>query len=95
MVLAGNKGGALHALSLAHRLDESPVGYSLAGCAPAGPASALPTAINLQPSNLFGNHLPANGNLSLISLSHLRGALQLFVSKLGASPVQVRLTIAW
>lgn len=28
----------------AHRLDEFPVGYSLAGCAPAVPASASPTA---------------------------------------------------
>jgi transposase InsO family protein len=27
-----------------HRLDESPVGYSLAGCSPAEPASASPTA---------------------------------------------------
>ena len=25
-----------------HRFDEFPAGYSLAGCAPAGPASALP-----------------------------------------------------
>jgi len=30
--------------ALAHRLDEFPVGYSLAGCAPALPASASPTA---------------------------------------------------
>lgn len=29
---------------LAHRLDEFPAGYSLAGCAPALPASASPTA---------------------------------------------------
>ena len=28
---------------LAHRLDEFPAGYSLAGCAPAVPASASPT----------------------------------------------------
>jgi hypothetical protein len=27
----------------AHRLDEFPVGYSLAGCSPAEPASAWPT----------------------------------------------------
>ena len=32
----------------APRLDESPVGYSLAGCSPAGPASASPTAATLQ-----------------------------------------------
>ena len=32
----------------APRLDESPVGYSLAGCSPAGPASASPTGRTLQ-----------------------------------------------
>src|SRR5215470_1003235 len=30
------------------RLDESPVGYSLAGCSPAEPASASPTSRTLQ-----------------------------------------------
>ena len=30
------------------RLDESPVGYSLAGCSPAEPASASPTGATLQ-----------------------------------------------
>jgi hypothetical protein len=29
--------------ALAHRIDESPVGYSLAGCSPAEPASVSPT----------------------------------------------------
>ena len=29
--------------ALAHRIDESPVGYSLVGCSPAEPASASPT----------------------------------------------------
>jgi len=29
--------------ALTHRLDEPPVGYSLAGCSPAEPASASPT----------------------------------------------------
>ncbi len=33
---------ANHASSPAHRLDESPAGYSLAGCSPAEPASASP-----------------------------------------------------
>ena len=32
----------------ASRLDESPVGYSLAGCSPAVPASASPTGGTLQ-----------------------------------------------
>jgi hypothetical protein len=31
--------------ALAHRPDESPVGYSSAGCSPAWPASALPTGL--------------------------------------------------
>jgi len=30
----------LESYSLAHRIDEFPVGYSLAGCSPAEPASA-------------------------------------------------------
>ena len=35
--------GATHSgYALAHRLDEFPAGYSSAGCAPAGPASASP-----------------------------------------------------
>ena len=33
----------LESHSLAHRVDEFPVGYSLAGCSPAEPASASPT----------------------------------------------------
>ncbi len=31
-----------------HRLDESAVGYSSAGCSPAEPASASPTALIVQ-----------------------------------------------
>src|SRR5437762_77641 len=62
--------------SLAHRLDESPVGYSSAGCAPAEPAFASPTETSLQPSISLGNDFPANGSLSPISPSHLRGAVQ-------------------
>jgi transposase InsO family protein len=34
--------------SPAHRYDESPAGYSLAGCSPAEPASASPAAYDLQ-----------------------------------------------
>jgi len=33
-----------------HRLDESAIGYSLAGCSPAEPASASPTIIHAQKS---------------------------------------------
>jgi putative transposase len=36
-----------------HRLDESPAGYSLAGCSPAEPASASPTGIIVAQKRLF------------------------------------------
>src|SRR5262245_21070504 len=42
------KGRDLAATPVAHQLDESPVGYSLAGCSPAEPASASPTEATLQ-----------------------------------------------
>src|SRR5437762_12578825 len=32
----------------AHRLDEFPAGYSLAGCSPAGPASASPAGSHFE-----------------------------------------------
>jgi hypothetical protein len=38
------KGARREERVLAHRLDESPAGYSLAGCAPAEPTSASPAA---------------------------------------------------
>jgi hypothetical protein len=60
-----------------HRLDESPAGYSLAGCSPAEPASASPTASSMGWGITAGNELSANGNLSLISVSQPRGSLQL------------------
>jgi putative transposase len=37
------KGETVQPASPPHRIDESPVGYSLAGCSPAEPASASPT----------------------------------------------------
>jgi hypothetical protein len=58
-----------------HRLDESAVGYSLAGCSPALPASALPTSAIILWFNTKAKDFAANGNLSLISLSHLKGAV--------------------
>src|SRR5262245_46152771 len=42
------KGRDPAATPFAHRLDESPVGYSLAGCSPAEPASASPTEVTLK-----------------------------------------------
>jgi len=59
-----------------HRLDEFPTGYSLAGCSPAEPASASPAGSSMRGVMTAGNDLPANGNLSLISVSQLRGAVQ-------------------
>jgi hypothetical protein len=56
--------------------DEFPAGYSLAGCSPAEPASASPTGSSMRWSVASGNQLPANGNLSLISVSQPRGAVQ-------------------
>ena len=56
--------------------DEFPVGYSLAGCSPAEPASASPTAPSMHWVNPAGNCPSANGNLSLISVSQAWGAVQ-------------------
>ena len=58
----------------AHRLDEFPTGYSLAGCSPAEPASASPASLILLRSKSFVYDVSANGNLSLIFVSHHRGA---------------------
>ena len=42
MATANRLGRPLHGRPSAHRYDEFPAGYSLAGCAPAEPASASP-----------------------------------------------------
>ena len=55
--------------------DEFPAGYSLAGCSPAEPASASPTALRMPEGIAAGKQLPANGNLSLVSVSQPRGAV--------------------
>ena len=59
-----------------HRLDEFPVGYSLAGCAPAEPASASPT----------GSHYAAKGRRRQSKTSERSTVSKLFVSPQGASP---------
>ena len=51
-------------------------GYSLAGCSPAEPASASPTDLSMRWGMSAGNYMSANGNLSLVSVSQHRGALQ-------------------
>jgi len=56
--------------------DEFPVGYSLAGCSPAEPASASPTGPSMHWGVSAGNQTSANGNMSPISASQRRGSLQ-------------------
>jgi hypothetical protein len=58
--------------------DEFPVGYSLAGCPPAEPASASPTGDDSQQSTLPYNDFSANGNYPLNFVSQSKGALQSF-----------------
>ena len=61
--------------SRAHRSDESPASYSLAGCSPAEPASASLARLILQCSRPFAKNFSANGNLSLFCLTHPRGSV--------------------
>jgi hypothetical protein len=42
-----DSGEAAETTSTTHRLDESPAGYSLAGCAPAEPASTSPAVVRM------------------------------------------------
>ena len=56
--------------------DEFPVGYSLAGCPPAEPASASPTGNDSQQPTLPYNDFSANGNSPLNFVSQPKGALQ-------------------
>src|ERR1017187_8181773 len=65
----------------AHRLDEFPTGYSLASCSPAEPAPASPVNLILLRLHSFVYEVSANGNLSLIFVSHRRGAAQRFLSR--------------
>ena len=56
--------------------DEFPVGYSLAGCPPAEPASASPTGNDSPQPTLPYNDFSANGNNPLNFVSQPKGALQ-------------------
>ena len=60
----------------AHRFDESPAGYSLAGCSPAEPASASPAQSSMHQNGAERYTFTVNGSLSPIKLSHARGSLQ-------------------
>jgi hypothetical protein len=59
----------------AHRNDESPAGYSSAGCSPAVPASASPAAAIILGLRPHANDLAVNGKLSLVTVSQPRGSL--------------------
>jgi hypothetical protein len=48
----------------------------LAGCSPAAPASASPARISMLCFEPKAKYFTANGNLSQIPPSHLRGAVQ-------------------
>ena len=69
----GRNRGSARAL----RLDESPVGYSLAGCSPAEPASASPTGgYSVTMARRFATSISLLSLYHLISWSHFRGAPQ-------------------
>ena len=67
--------------------DEFPVGYSLAGCPPAEPASASPTGDDSQQSTSPYNDFSANGNYPLNFVSQSKGALQLDSCRAGQRAV--------
>jgi len=73
--------------------DEFPVGYSSAGCSPAEPASASPTAPSMRWADSTGNRMPANGNLSLISVPQQRGSVQSVTIFRLAWPVSWQVTL--
>src|SRR5277367_422380 len=62
-IFPSDGGAGFAANAPAHRLDEFPAGYSSAGCAPAGPASASPAGIEYALKSSFRSrtfHRPAN-----------------------------------
>jgi hypothetical protein len=82
-IFPNDPGATLSDYSRAHRPDESPVGYSSAGCSPASPASALPTRFAVCAKLvLLVDGFSSNGELCLNCLSHSRGQAQVKGSKL-------------
>ena len=69
-------GAGFAANAPAHRLDEFPASYSSASCSPAELASASLACSSVKSDRRNGKKFSANGNLSLISVSHRRGSLQ-------------------
>ncbi len=53
-----------------HRFDEFPAGYSLAGCAPAWPASASPAAASCSKTASLYNAIVPDDKRCLDCLSH-------------------------
>ena len=74
MVRAGT--APCEAAPAAHRSDEFPAGYPLAGCSPAEPTSVSPAMLSMPRNRSVGDDSPANGNLSLSQLSQAQGSLQ-------------------
>src|ERR1039458_9664509 len=70
-------------------------GYSSAGCSPAEPASASPTGPSMHWGIAAGNYWSANGNLSLISVSQRRGAVQAVPSPVGRLEARDRWRNGW
>ena len=68
-------GVSIEADASAHRSDEFPAGYSLAGCSPAEPASASPTGTSMPRLSAKANYFAANGNPSQFPLSHRTGSV--------------------
>ena len=74
---AKQKGEPVDSNSPAHRIDESPVGYSLTGWSPPEPVSASPTEDNSDGEPLKNEQqFSATGKLSKDKLSHSRGSPQ-------------------
>jgi hypothetical protein len=85
-VKAGNAGSDACRFPALIGFDEFPAGYSLAGCSPAGPASASPAGNHCQPPMLPYNAFTANGRNPLNSVSQHMGASQAIVSPIPIAP---------
>jgi len=68
--------------ALAHRLDEFPVGYSLASCSPAELASASPTGLIVSNGPAEGKNFFNGPRECLNFLSHERGSPQSITTRI-------------
>src|SRR5579872_2669694 len=69
-------GSSHQATPLTHCLDESPAGYSWAGCSPAEPTCASPASFSISGPVSRDNQFSANGIVSLSCLSQPWGPEQ-------------------